>query len=46
MVREDSIGPVGHLDPLARSGSLKPTPAYDVEVSLDALGLLDDGRAR
>jgi glutamine synthetase len=42
MVREDSIDGVGHLEPLARSGSLKPTPAYDIEVSLDALGLLDD----
>jgi len=41
MVREDTIGPVGYLEPLARSGSLKPTPAYDIEVTLDALGLLD-----
>jgi glutamine synthetase len=42
MVRDDSVGGAGHLEPLARSGSLKPTPAYDIEVSLDALGLLDD----
>ena len=41
IVREDSIGGAGHLAPLARSGSLKPTPAYDIEVSLDSLGLLD-----
>ena len=31
----------GTSNRLARSGSLKPTPAYDIEVSLDALGLLD-----
>lgn len=42
MVRDDSIGAGGYLEPIARSGSLKPTPAYDVEVSLDALGLLDE----
>ena len=43
MVRDDRRSPEsGTSTPLARSGSLKPTPAYDIEVSLDALGLLDD----
>jgi glutamine synthetase len=41
IVREDATAQVGHLEPLAPSGSLKPTPAYDIEVTLDALGLLD-----
>ena len=39
--RTRSAGPVTST-PLTRSGSLKPTPAYDIEVSLDALGLLDE----
>jgi len=34
-------GPVGYLTPISPSGALKPTPAYDVEVTLDALGFLD-----
>ena len=42
MVRADAVGPVGYLHPLTPSGSLKPTPAYDIEVSLDSLSLLDE----
>jgi glutamine synthetase len=42
MVRADAVGPVGYLQPIMPSGSLKPTPAYDIEVSLDSLGLLDE----
>ncbi len=30
-----------YLQPLAASGSLRPTPAYDVECTLDAMGFLD-----
>jgi glutamine synthetase len=41
MVRADAVGPVGYLQPIMPSGSLKPTPAYDIEVSLDSLGVLD-----
>ena len=41
MVRADALTPVGYLQPLTPSGSLKPTPAYDIEVSLDSLGVLD-----
>jgi len=41
MVRADSVGKVGYLHPVRPSGSLKPTPAYDIEVSLDSLDLLD-----
>ncbi len=33
--------PAGYLEPMARSGSLKPTPAYDVESTIDALPFLD-----
>lgn len=31
----------GYLVPMARSGQLDPTPAYDVEVAMDAMGFLD-----
>ncbi len=31
----------GYLEPMAPSGKLKPTPAYDIESTLDALGFLD-----
>jgi len=31
----------GYLEPLARSGGLKPTAAYDGEAAMDALGFLD-----
>lgn len=41
-VRESSIDdPTGYLTPGPRSGQLKPTPAYDVEVTLDAMTFLD-----
>ncbi|MDQ1679293.1 MAG: glutamine synthetase, partial [Frankiaceae bacterium] len=33
--------PTGYLKPMARSGSMKPTPAYDLEPSLDSLPFLD-----
>jgi glutamine synthetase len=33
--------PAGYLTPMARSGSLRPTPAYDTESSLDAMPFLD-----
>lgn len=31
-----------YLSPLARTGGLKPSPAYDAEATLDAAGFLDD----
>jgi glutamine synthetase len=31
----------GYLEPMARSGGLKPTPAYDVDATLDAAAFLD-----
>ncbi len=31
----------GYLVPMARSGQLDPTPAYDVEVAMDAMGFLE-----
>ncbi len=41
-VKESSIGdPSGYLTPLTRTGSLKPTQAYDVEATLDAMAFLD-----
>ena len=33
--------PWSYLTPMARTGSLRPTPAYDVECTLDAMGFLD-----
>jgi glutamine synthetase len=30
-----------YLEPMARSGTLRPTPAYDVESTLDAMAFLD-----
>lgn len=38
--RPDSLSTDG-LEPIARSGKLEPTPAYDVEVALDATPFLD-----
>jgi glutamine synthetase len=39
--REESIGrPDGYLEPMTRSGALKPTQAYDVEAELDAMDFL------
>lgn len=31
----------GYLQPLARSGELRPTPAYDIEAAMDAMAFLD-----
>ncbi len=31
----------GYLLPMARSGELDPTPAYDIEVAMDAMGFLE-----
>jgi glutamine synthetase len=31
----------GYLVPMTRSGELDPTPAYDIEVAMDAMGFLD-----
>ena len=33
--------PTGYLGPIAPSGSIKPTPGYDVESTLDAMPFLD-----
>jgi glutamine synthetase len=33
--------PAGYLRPMARSGALRPTPAYDTVSTLDAIGFLD-----
>jgi glutamine synthetase len=42
VVKESSIGnPTGYLTPGFRTGSLKPTAAYDVEATLDAMTFLD-----
>jgi glutamine synthetase len=42
VVQEPETGkPWNYLTPMARSGSLRPTPAYDVECTLDAMGFLD-----
>jgi glutamine synthetase len=38
--RPDAIGPDGYLGPIAPSGSIKPTPGYDVESTLDAMPFL------
>jgi glutamine synthetase len=41
-VRETSIGdPTGYLTPGPRTGKLRPTQAYDVEATLDAMAFLD-----
>jgi glutamine synthetase len=43
-VRESSIaspGPGGYLVPGPRTGHLRPTPAYDIEVTLDSMSFLD-----
>jgi glutamine synthetase len=37
----DAIGPDGYLGPIAPSGSIKPTPGYDIESTLDAMPFLD-----
>jgi glutamine synthetase len=39
--RPDAIGPDGYLGPIAPSGSIKPTPGYDLESTLDAMPFLD-----
>jgi glutamine synthetase len=39
--RDDSPAPDGSLAPMARSCGLRPTPAYDVEATLDADRFLD-----
>lgn len=36
-----SVGADGYLEPLASSGKLRPTQAYDVEAAMDALPFLD-----
>ena len=42
VVQEPPAGePWSYLRPMARTGSLRPTPAYDVECTLDAMGFLD-----
>ena len=42
IVRESSIGdPSGYLTPGPRTGNLRPTQAYDVEATLDAMPFLD-----
>jgi glutamine synthetase len=39
--RPESVGRAdGYLEPMTRSGGLAPTPAYDVESSMDAIGFL------
>ncbi|MFI5040842.1 MAG: glutamate--ammonia ligase [Acidimicrobiales bacterium] len=40
--RPESLGRAdGYLEPMARSGGLKPTAAYDGEAAMDAIGFLD-----
>jgi glutamine synthetase len=41
VVQEPTDSGWSYLQPLARTGSLRPTPAYDVECTLDAIGFLD-----
>jgi glutamine synthetase len=42
IVRESSIGdPSGYLTPGPRTGNLRPTQAYDIEATLDAMPFLD-----
>lgn len=38
---EESSPSSGYLEPLAASGKLRPTPAYDVESTLDSMSFLD-----
>ncbi|WP_028936393.1 glutamine synthetase family protein [Pseudonocardia spinosispora] len=38
--RQESVGS-NRLEPIARSGELKPSPAYDVESTLDSMPFLD-----
>jgi glutamine synthetase len=38
--KPDEIGADGYLQPMAASGSIRPTPAYDVESTMDAMGFL------
>jgi glutamine synthetase len=40
-VVKDPAADYGYLEPLVPSGSLRPTPAYDVECTLDAMRFLD-----
>lgn len=40
-VVKEPLGDYRYLQPVAPSGSLRPTPAYDVECTLDAMGFLD-----
>jgi glutamine synthetase len=41
VVKEPAASGWKYLDPIARSGFLRPTPAYDVESTLDAMSFLD-----
>jgi glutamine synthetase len=41
VVKEPTDPAVGYLEPMAKSGTLRPTPAYDVESTLDAMPFLD-----
>jgi glutamine synthetase len=41
VVNKPSSPDWSYLQPVAPSGSLRPTPAYDVECTLDAIGFLD-----
>ncbi|MCU1379462.1 MAG: glutamine synthetase [Acidimicrobiales bacterium] len=39
--KPESLGRAdGYLEPMARSGTLNPTPAYDAEAAMDAMGFL------
>ena len=38
---EGSTGGDGYLEPLAPTGKLRPTPAYDVESTIDSVSFLD-----
>src|SRR4029079_2243651 len=39
--RPGETGADGSLQPMAASGSIRPTPAYDVESTMDAMAFLD-----
>ncbi|HTT88594.1 MAG TPA: hypothetical protein VMF65_03510 [Acidimicrobiales bacterium] len=41
VVKERSAASGPYLEPIARTGSMRPTPAYDVEATLDAMAFLD-----
>jgi glutamine synthetase len=41
VVQEPTDSRWSYLQPVARTGSLRPTPAYDVECTLDAMTFLD-----